>query len=92
LINSPEANRAISAMMKAKAQINVERAQIVRAFQNSDRSLQATAAMRTALGELDSRSIMTPELSAILGGMSGAPAVGGGQPVVIDGVTIQQVQ
>lgn len=97
LINSPEANRAISAMMKAKAQINVERAQIVRAFQNSDRSPEATAAMRTALGELDSRSIMTPELRAMLGGLSGAgagaaPASGGGQPVVIDGVTIQRVE
>ena len=80
LANSPEANRAITAMMRAKAQINIERAQIVRAFQNSDRSLRATAAMRTALGELDSRSIMTPELSAILGGLSGAPA--GAAPAV----------
>lgn len=76
IINSPEANRAISAMMQAKARLNVERAQIVRAFQNSDRSPEATAAMRAALGELDSRSIMTPELRAILGGMSGAPASG----------------
>lgn len=97
IVNRPEANRAISAMMKAKAQINVERAQIVRAFQNSDRSPEATAAMRAALGALDSRSIMTPELRAILGGLSGAPAgaapaVGGGQPVVIDGVTIQRVE
>jgi hypothetical protein len=96
IVNRPEANRAISAMMKAKAQINVERAQIVRAFQNSDRSPQATAAMRTALGELDSRSIMTPELSAVLGGLSGAPAGaapagGGGQTVVIDGVTITPI-
>jgi hypothetical protein len=97
LANSPEANRAITAMMRAKAQINIERAQIVRAFQNSDRKEAATIAMRAALGELDSRSIMTPELSAILGGLSGAPAGaapagGGGQTVVIDGVTIQQVQ
>jgi len=97
LINNPEANRAISAMMKTKAQINVERAQIVRTFQNSDRSPEATAVMRAALGELDSRSIMTPELRAMLGGLSGAPAGaapagGGGQPVVIDGVTIQRVE
>jgi hypothetical protein len=97
LANSPEANRAITAMLRAKAQINIERAQIVRAFQNSDRSPEATAAMRTALGELDSRSIMTPELRAMLGGLSGAPAgaapaVGGSQPVVIDGVTIQRVE
>lgn len=76
LINSPEANRAISAMMQAKARLNVERAQIVRAFQNSDRSPETTAAMRAALGELDSRSIMTPELRAILGGMSGATTSG----------------
>ncbi len=96
LANSPEANRAITAMMRAKAQINIERAQIVRAFQNSDRKEAATIAMRAALGELDSRSIMTPELSAILGGLSGAPAGaapagGGGQTVVIDGVRITPI-
>lgn len=102
IINRPEANRAISAMMQAKAKINVERAQIVRAFQNSDRSPQATVAMRAALAELDSRSILTPELRAMLSGLAGttaapsaAPAAmpqAGSAPVVIDGVTIQRVE
>ena len=73
LSNYPEANAAISAMMKSKAQINLDRANIVRAFQNSDQSPQAAAAMRAALAELDSRSIMTPELRRILSGLSGAP-------------------
>lgn len=102
IINNPAANRAISAMMQAKAKINVERAQIVRAFQNSDRSPQATVAMRAALAELDSRSILTPELRATLSGLAGttaapsaAPAAmpqAGSAPVVIDGVTIQRVE
>ena len=69
LSNSPLANRAISAMMQAKARINVERARIVQAFQNSDRSPEAAQAMRAALGELDSRSVMTPELRVVLQGL-----------------------
>lgn len=92
LVNNPAANRAISAMMQAKARLNVERAQIVQAFQNSDRSPQAAQAMRAALNALNSRSIMTPELQTILGGLSGtAPAGGASAPVVLDGVTIQRM-
>jgi len=78
LSNYPEANAAISAMMKAKAQINLDRANIVRAFQNSDQSPQAAAAMRAALAELDSRSIMTPELQRVLSGLGGSPTQGTG--------------
>jgi hypothetical protein len=59
----PEANRAISAMMRAKAQLNLERAQIVRDYQNN--SITARQA-REAMAELDGRSIMTPELQQIL--------------------------
>jgi hypothetical protein len=82
LSNSALANQAISAMMKAKARVNVERARIVQTFQNSDRSPEAAQAMRTALGELDSRSIMTPELRVVLQGLGNpnpmTPAEAGG--------------
>lgn len=78
----PAANRAISAMMKAKAQINVDRAKIVQAFQNSDRSEKAAQAMRAALSALNERSIMTPELQTILGGLSGTTATGNGTGVI----------
>lgn len=101
LSNSPLANRAISAMMQAKARINVERARIVQAFQNSDRSPEAAQAMRAALGELDSRSVMTPELRVVLQGLgnpnpmtptgTGGVSPGATAPVVIDGITIQRV-
>lgn len=102
LSNSPIANQAISAMMQAKARVNVERAQIVQAFQNSDRSPEAAQAMRTALTELDSRSIMTPQLVVVLRNLGNpnpmTPAEAAGvvpgatAPVVIDGVTIQRVK
>lgn len=72
LINYPEANTAIAGMMRAKAQLDVERGNIVRQWQNSDRSPEATQAMRNALMELDTRSIMTPEMRRIVSGLSGA--------------------
>lgn len=61
---NPEANRAISAMVKAKAQINIERGQVVAAYQNGE---IGAAEARKAMTEINSRSIMTPELKAILG-------------------------
>jgi hypothetical protein len=79
LSNYPEANAAISGMMKAKAQINIERANIVRAFQNTDQGPEAAAAMRAALTELDNRSIMTPELRRLMSGL------GGGTPTTTPG-------
>ncbi len=74
LSSKPEANTAIAAMMKAKAQINIDRAKIVSAYQNGQ--ISASDA-REKINELDGRSIMTPELKSILGGLnpdaSGAP-------------------
>ena len=59
LTNRPETNVAISSMMKAKAAINVERSQVIDAYQNE----QITAAeARQRLAELNSRSIMTPDI------------------------------
>lgn len=69
LSSQPEANTAIAAMMKAKAQINIERANVVRSFQNGEIS---EAQARATIQEIDQRSIMTPELRGVLGGLGPA--------------------
>ena len=68
----PEANRAIAGMMRAKAQINIARASVIRSYQNGE--ISAVDA-RKALTEIDGRSIMTPELKALIDGT--APETGG---------------
>jgi hypothetical protein len=85
LQNYPEANAAIVAMMQAKAQINLERSELVRAYQNSMKTGEDVAALRARLSELDARSIMTPELQSIISQLGGAPqdkASGAGQPTM----------
>lgn len=74
LSNTPEANRMINEIMKAKAAINVERADVVRLYQSEQIDL-ATA--RQMIGEIDRKSIMTPEMSRALTGL------GGGTPPTI---------
>lgn len=66
----PEANQAIAAMMQAKAEINVQRAEIVRQAQNDEISVKDA---RRMMSELDQKSIMTPELKAILSALGPAP-------------------
>jgi hypothetical protein len=89
LQNYPEANSAIVAMMKAKAAIDIERAQIVRDYANSAQTTEDARAMRYRLSEIESRSIMTPEMRRVIDTLSGAPAAGG--PVTIDGTTIERL-
>jgi hypothetical protein len=89
LQNYPEANSAIVAMMKAKAAIDIERAQIVRDYANSAQTTEDARAMRSRLSEIESRSIMTPEMRRVIDTLSGAPAAGG--PVTIDGTTIERL-
>lgn len=96
LQNYPEANAVILDIMKAKAAVDIERSQVVRDFANSQQTPEDARAMRTRLSEIDSRSIMTPDMRRVIDALSGAAAPGGtgggnGQPVVIDGVTIQKV-
>ncbi len=67
----PEANRAIAAMVKAKAQINMDRAAVVAEYQSG--AIDALEA-RKRIQEINGRSIMTPELKAILGGLDPAQA------------------
>lgn len=74
LTNKPEANRLIAETMKAKAAINVERGQVVTAFQNGQID-EATA--RQHLDGLNRKSIMSPQLKQMLQGVGGgatAPA------------------
>jgi hypothetical protein len=63
LVNRPEANQAISQMMRAKAQVNIERGQVVRELQNNKITPDQA---RIQISEIDKRSIMTPELSQML--------------------------
>jgi hypothetical protein len=87
LSNLPEANQLISGMMKAKAGLDVKRADIVTAWRNGELK---DAQARTALAGLNRQSIMTPELEAMIvatkpqaGAAPGAPpaAPGGGWTV-----------
>ena len=84
LRNSPEANAAIAAMMKAKASLNVERARVIEEYQNG--AIEAPEA-RKRMAELDKRSIMSPEVAAILGvdaPADSASSQAGGVPDGID--------
>lgn len=83
----PEANAAIIAMMRAKAQIDMERADIIAQYQNEEISAKEA---RNAIREINSRSIVTPELQGVLGALAPAPAApsdGGGQFGVGDPAT-----
>lgn len=82
LQNYPEANAAILSMMQAKADIDIQRSQIISGFLNSDQSPEQARVARERLSELNGRSIMTPQLQQIIGnlggGGGGGGAVGGG--------------
>lgn len=65
--NQPEANRAIAAMMSAKAQINMDRAEVVSQYQNG---LIDAPTARQAINEIDRRSIMTPEMRRLFADLS----------------------
>lgn len=63
LKNKPEANQAIMGMMRAKAEINVQRAEVITRYQNGEIT---DAQARTELAGLNRKSIMTPELQNLL--------------------------
>jgi uncharacterized protein (TIGR02594 family) len=86
LASMPEANAAISGMMKAKAQVNIDRAAVVSAYQNGEKT---AAQARDELAAINKRSIMTPELKKILSGLApGAPS----SEAENGGYTIEEVQ
>jgi len=63
LINKPEANMAILLAMKEKAQINVERGEIITKYANNEIT---PSEMRKSLSALNRRSIMSPALRKAL--------------------------
>jgi hypothetical protein len=63
LINKPEANMAILQAMKAKAQINVERGEIITKYANNEIT---PAEMRKSLSALNRRSIINSDLRKAL--------------------------
>ncbi len=67
LVNRPDANAAIAGVLRAKAQINMDRAQVVRDYQNGTMSVDQA---RNKLSEIDSRSILTPGLKQMLTGLA----------------------
>ncbi|OPH84254.1 hypothetical protein B2M20_02990 [Nitrobacter vulgaris] len=76
LRNKPEANVAISEMMKAKSAINIERADII--SQYSQNQISRNDAEKR-LSELNRHSIMTPAMRQMLTGLGGkgdVPLVG----------------
>lgn len=68
LRNRPEANQMIAEIMKAKAQMNMQRSGIVTQYQTGELSAADT---RRMLGELDKQSIITPEMKQALGMLGG---------------------
>jgi hypothetical protein len=66
LRNYPEANRLILQTMKSKAQINIDRAGVIRSYQNGKIT---DAQARDALTEIESRSILDPKMTALLAGV-----------------------
>jgi hypothetical protein len=68
LVNQPEANAMILSIMRAKADLNVQRSDIITQYQAGE--INATTA-RKEIAKLDRVSIMTPEMKKALLGISG---------------------
>lgn len=75
LRNTPEANRMILSIMKAKADINQKRAEIITAYQARQISVSEA---RAQINELDRQSIITPEMRAALEGVGAGAGNGNG--------------
>lgn len=73
LQTSPGGNQIISATLRAKAAIDMERGQIVDAY--ADGTISAPDA-RKRMNELNKRSIMTPELQAVINATTEQPETG----------------
>lgn len=76
LSNYPAANQLIGGMIKAKAALDIERANIVTQWRNG--GLKDEEA-RTAIQQLNSRSIMSPELRALIEQAGPAAEAGGAE-------------
>jgi len=86
LSNQPGGNAIITQVLRQKAQIEVERSEVVNAYSNGE--IDAAEARRR-IAEINRRSIMTPEMRTMLGVSAG---VGPSAPATSGGFTIEEVQ
>jgi len=85
LQNDPSANKMILSIMKAKAEINMQRGEIVTQYQSGEMS---AAEARKELNRLDRASVITPEMRQALIGIGGSGEVSSAVPNegdVVDG-------
>lgn len=71
LSNKPEANAVISAVLQRKAQINIQRGDIVNKYQNGE--ISAVEA-RKQLGELNRKSILDAQMKSLISATGGSGA------------------
>ena len=96
LVTQPEGNRLILEMMRAKAQVDIDRAAVISRFQQGagNGGIDAVEARRQ-LAEIGNRSIVTPEMRKALGDTGPSPdpielpAVG--QKMTINGLEIERI-
>ena len=92
LVTRPEGNRLILQMMQAKAQVDIDRSNVINQFQSGQ--IDAPEARRQ-LAEIGNRSIVTPEMRKALGDIGPSPdpielpAVG--QKMTINGLEIERI-
>jgi hypothetical protein len=97
LKNTPEGNAMIASIMKAKAQINIERSKLITAYQNGDINPETGKPMtigeaRRKMNELDSISIITPEMRQALLGVGAGDSAGSGAAAPAVGETVDGYQ
>lgn len=66
LQNKPEANAMIAATIQAKAAINIERAEVARAYASNQIDAQTA---RSQMAEINQRSILTPQMRGLIAGL-----------------------
>lgn len=81
LASQPAANKMILEIMKAKANLNVQRSEVITAYQAGDLSVGEA---RAKLNELDRTSIVTPEMRLALNGLKPADKPAGDAPEGVD--------
>lgn len=77
LKNSSEANQMILSIMQAKQQLNVKRAGIITDYQSNKLNIDQA---REAMQQLDSQSILTPEIKTALEAIGPQPSKGDATP------------
>lgn len=67
LVGAPETNRLILGTVRRKAELDMQRAEIIRQYQNGD--IETDAEARRMLSDLNSQSVLDPEMRRLLMGV-----------------------